>query len=404
MSSETVRPGYGRLTEVMEPPGHQVSGVRATTVGNPLHRAELVDLVRQAAADGSTLGVCGAGTKIDRGNAPSSLDLLVQTTGLNRIVEHAAGDLVVTVEPGVPLEELQAELAGSRQWLALDPPEPGATVGGIVAAAASGPRRLRWGTPRDLLIGLTVVLADGTVARSGGKVVKNVAGYDLGKLFTGSFGTLGIIAELTFRLHPLPPAHRVVTLSPATSVGEVVARIRGSGVQASAVEWDGERLTVLIEAAAPIAAAQAEKLRAAVGGDVGEDLPPGFGQLPWQRRTVQRRRDAGQIGLKVTHRLGALDAALTAAGRVLPHARVRAHAASGVLWLGHDDGTLDGLAELRSAIAELDGQVVVVEAPPEAKTGVDVWGPVGGLDVMRRVKEQFDPERRMSPGRFVGGL
>src|SRR5206468_5170099 len=116
------------------------------------------------------------------------------------------GDLVITVEAGVALADVQRVVAKAGQWLALDPPEVGATVGGVVATAASGPRRLRYGTPRDLLIGITVVLADGTIAKSGGKVVKNVAGYDLGKLFTGSFGTLGVIAECTFRLHPRQPA------------------------------------------------------------------------------------------------------------------------------------------------------------------------------------------------------
>src|SRR6185312_9164621 len=110
----------------------------------------------------------------------------------------------------VALADVQRTVATAGQWLALDPPEPGATVGGVVATAASGPRRLRYGSPRDLLIGITIVLANGTVARSGGKVVKNVAGYDLGKLFAGSAGTLGLITEVTFRLHPLPAARAFV--------------------------------------------------------------------------------------------------------------------------------------------------------------------------------------------------
>jgi len=384
--------------------GVVVDGVAPEDMAAPGSRDELVDAVNDAATAGRVLGVAGAGTKLDRGHPPSSLDLLIRTTGLDRIVEHAAGDLVVTVEPGVRLADLQDALIGSGQWLALDPPEPDATVGGVVAAAASGPRRLRWGTPRDLVIGMTVVLADGTVARSGGKVVKNVAGYDLGKLFTGSFGTLGIIAEITLRLHPRPRSRAVVTATPDDAAA-AVRSVRAGAAQPTAIEWDGSTLTVLIEGSPAAVDAQAADLAGRLEGEAGADLPEGFGELPWQRRAGEsRRQDAGRVGLKLTHRLGALDQALAAADRILPQARLRAHAGSGVIWLGHDEGHLDGLAALRREFAALDGQVVVVEAPPAAKADVDVWGPVRGLDVMRRIKEQFDPERRMSPGRFAGGL
>jgi len=162
-----------------------IDGVMPSRVAQPLNLADLANVMRAAATAGDAVGVSGGGTKINQGAVPTALDVLVSTASMNRIVEHAAGDLVVTAQAGVPLAELQDHVAGSRQWLALDPPEVGATVGGVVSAAASGPRRLLYGTPRDLLIGVTVVLADGTIAKSGGKVVKSVAGYELGKLFTG---------------------------------------------------------------------------------------------------------------------------------------------------------------------------------------------------------------------------
>ena len=165
----------------------------------------------------------------------------------------------------MPLADLQAALAPAGQWLALDPPEPRATVGGVVAANASGPRRLRYGTVRDLIIGITVVLADGTVAHAGGKVVKNVAGYDLAKLFCGSLGTLGMVVEAIFRLHPLPAATAVVTVqveSP-TEAGRAVQRLRRSALEPSAAElvvgelgWPG-RLTVVFEGIQPGVEAQA---------------------------------------------------------------------------------------------------------------------------------------------------
>src|SRR5437764_9766087 len=190
---------------------------------------ELADVLRDAYAAGRRVGVIGAGSK--RGWTPpgDAVEMTVATTALDAVVEHAVDDLVVTVQPGVRLGELQQQLAQHRQWLALDPPEPDATVGGVVAAAASGPRRLRFGTPRDLVLGVTVVLADGTVARAGGKVVKNVAGYDLGRLFAGSFGTLGVIASVTLRLHPSLVARRVVSTA-ADDPGEAARAVRRSPV------------------------------------------------------------------------------------------------------------------------------------------------------------------------------
>ena len=216
-------------------------------------------MLAAAAADGLAVAFAGGGSKLGLGNPPERVDLEVGTRGLNQVLEHAAGDLVVRAQAGVPLADLQAALAPAGQWLALDPPEPRATVGGVVAANASGPRRLRYGTVRDLIIGITVVLADGTVAHAGGKVVKNVAGYDLAKLFCGSLGTLGMVAEVIFRLHPLPAAAAVVTVeveSPAQA-GRAVQRLRRSALEPSAAElvvdemgWPG-RLTVVFEGIQP---------------------------------------------------------------------------------------------------------------------------------------------------------
>jgi len=159
---------------------------------------ELAAAMRESAG---TVRVRGSGTKWSWGTDAADPDVVVEISSMDRLVEHAAGDLVVTAQAGARLRDVQAVLGDTGQWLALDPPEAGATIGGVVATATSGPRRLRFGTPRDLLIGVTVVLADGTVAKSGGKVVKNVAGYDLSRLTLGSWGTFGVILEATFKLH-----------------------------------------------------------------------------------------------------------------------------------------------------------------------------------------------------------
>jgi glycolate oxidase FAD binding subunit len=371
---------------------YSVCGVQPASVSLPMNVADLTAVMRRAAVDGQTIGVCGARSKIDQGAVPASLDLLVGTANMDRIVEHAAGDLVVTAQAGVPLAALQEHVARAGQWLALDPPEVGATVGGVVASAASGPRRLLYGTPRDLLIGITVVLADGTVAKSGGKVVKNVAGYDLGKLYTGSFGTLGVIAECTFRLHPLATTRRVVT-APTDDPADAARRVLATGAAPSALEWNGQTVTAVIESVESAAIAQAADIAASIGGQISDALPDDFGARP-----------PGQVRLKVTHRLGALRQVLGVIASRLPHAPLRASIGSGVLYLGTDEAVLPGLASLREAVSAYDGGVVVLEAPAGLKRDLDVWGPARGIAVMRRIKDQFDPDGRMSPGRFVGGI
>ncbi len=196
--------------------GDAIDGVRPRFVVEPGSVEEVSALLRLAHRAGLAVAPRGGGTKLGWGATPRRLDLILSTARLNHVLEHAAGDLVLRAEAGVTLEALQAAVGKAGQRLALDPPGAGATLGGIVAANPSGPLRLRYGTVRDLLIGVTVVLADGTVAKAGGKVVKNVAGYDLCKLFTGSLGTLGVVVETIWRLHPLPAARRTVAIALAS--------------------------------------------------------------------------------------------------------------------------------------------------------------------------------------------
>jgi glycolate oxidase FAD binding subunit len=400
-----------------------VDGVPAELVAEPASVAEASRVLAAACRAGKKVVVVGNGSKLGLGNPPERADLVLRTRRLDRVLEHAAGDLVVRVEAGARLADLQAALAPAGQWLALDPPEPGATVGGVVAANASGPRRLRYGTVRDLIIGITVVLADGTMAHAGGKVVKNVAGYDLSKLFCGSLGTLGLIAEATFRLHPRPAAAAVVTLhvERPEQAGEAVQRLLRSTLVPSAIEllWPPGgpgRLTVVIEGIRPGVEAQAATA-ARLLGELGETEVPGAGgteaalsQLdasPWEK---------APIGIKVAVPPTELPGALTdlRAGW-LGHGRVAAHAGTGVLRVGLDgpdlgspdqvEAFVDIVAKARAALAARQGALVIAEAPPALKRLVDVWGPPGdAIELMRRVKRQFDPDRVLSPGRFVGGI
>jgi glycolate oxidase FAD binding subunit len=408
---------------------YAVDGVEPRFLARPRSVEEASQVLRAAADDGLAVAFVGGGGKLGLGNPPERLDLVVETRALDQVLEHAAGDLVVQAQAGVRLADLRRRLAPAGQQLALDPPEPRATLGGVVAANASGPRRLRYGTVRDLLIGITVVLADGTVARAGGKVVKNVAGYDLAKLFCGSLGTLGMVAEVIFRLHPVPAAAAVVTLGVEgpEQAGEAMRRLRGTALEPSAVEltvdefgWPG-RLTVLFEGIQPGVEAQAAAA-AELLGRVGEAAVAGPGGVEAALNQLGARPfEKAEYALKATfppaELAGVLDD-LAGTGRRWSGGPISAHAATGVLWVASAarEGDLPAdspafpmavaaIRELRKRVAARGGSLVLVKAPPELKRAVDVWGPPGDtIGLMRRVKERFDPDRRLSPGRFVGGI
>jgi glycolate oxidase FAD binding subunit len=373
----------------------QVAGVPARWVATPASTEEAAAVLTEAARRDLAVVVRGGGTKLDWGNPPGRLDLIVDTSGLTGIVEHAAGDLITIVRAGTTMGALAGGLPG--QQLALDA-APEATVGGTVAVGTSGPRRMLYGTVRDLLIGMTVVRPDGKVAHAGGKVVKNVAGYDLGKLFTGSYGTLGLITECAFRLHPRPAASAVVRkrfADPAPAVAAVLA----AQVVPSALEIDARpgaevEVAVLVEGSADGVRDRVATLEKLLGGDVTEGVPDWWGTYPW--------RD-GEAGLKLTAPLSKVPALLAAAGDVT----IRGSAGSGVLYAGlsADPATTVGAVErLRAAATRAGGHAIVLTAPPAVREITDMWGPVAGLALMRRVKDQFDPDHRFAPGRFVGGI
>ena len=383
-------------------PDDAVSGVVPREVVRPAGVAEVADVLRAAAADGLSVVPVGGGTKTSWALPPRSCDLLVDTTALDRVVEHVAGDLIVVAEAGVRLADLQSQLGSAGQLLGLDPPEEGATLGGVVSANASGPRRLKYGTARDLLIGITVVLADGTVASAGGKVVKNVAGYDLGKLYTGAHGTLGIVVSTTWRLHPVAPARRavVVELADTAQAAPLVLRLTRSTLTPSFVELVGSaggagRLVVGFESIAESVEAQATTALGLLGdGTASDDLPPDLGRRPG---------GPDDVLLRIAHLPTALPHVLAALPAGSP---VGASAATGVTYAAIPSrDAAAALPALRTAIAPYDGTAVVLRAPAEVREALDHWGPVGdALELMRRVKERFDPGQRMSPGRFVGGI
>jgi len=378
--------------------GDVVCGVPARWVAEPADTTAAAVLI--TAARGLSVAVRGGATKLDWGTPPRELDLLIDTRRLAGVVEHAAGDLITVVRAGTRMDELDRALHG--QCLALDAP-PGATAGGTVATGASGPRRLLYGTARELLIGITVVRPDGRVTRAGGKVVKNVAGYDLGKLYTGSYGTLGLITECVFRLHPEPAAAGYVRAAgpPGAAATVRAAQLVPSAIEVNAGPDAAPEIAVLVEGTPAGVAARAARAAELLGGAVTDEPPPWWGVPPWP---------AGGVGMKLTAALSAVPALVAAA--VDTGATVRGSAGTGVLYAGFAPAAggsglvaaVRSVRSLRAAATRAGGHGVVLTAPAEVRGAVDMWGPVAGLELMRRVKDRFDPDHRFAPGRFVGGL
>ncbi len=389
--------------------GDAVDGITPRWVAMPASNEECAELLRLADRDGLAVVPRGGGTKLGWGNRPRQVDVIVDTSRLNRVLAHEAGDLVVIAQAGTPLATVQDTVAGAGQMLGIDSLWSGATLGGIIAANASGPRRVRFGTMKDLLIGITVVLPGGTIAHSGGKVVKNVAGYDLGKLFTGSLGTLGLITETIFRLHARPPTRRAVQahLASPSALGLALQDVLRSHLTPTALEvrWDRSsgRLICLFESIEPSVAAQSDRAASILSRfgpvDVVDDISD-LERPPWAR---------GQTGLKimtVPARLpDVIETVLGAAGEHGIDCRIGGHAGVAVLLVALDGGPEAVASTITTLRSRLEQEfVVVLEAPAPVKERVDVWGNAPGGALMRRIKEQFDPGGIMSPGRFVGGI
>jgi glycolate oxidase FAD binding subunit len=398
-----------------------VDGVRPSIVVEPGTIEETSEVMKLASREELAVSPRGGGTKIGLGNPPRQVDLILSTARMDGIIEHVPGDQIVRVQAGLKLQDLQERLAESDQMLGVDPPEEGATIGGIVAANSSGPRRLRYGTVRDLIIGIKVVLADGTVAKAGGKVVKNVAGYDLSKLFTGSLGTLGVIAEANFRLHPIRETARTVFLEvdDHEKIVDVTQELTHSSfsqfvLDALEIRWEGDRgvIAALFEGIEPAVEAQSsvatEALRShgetsVLGEEDGEEFWESFARRPW---------DAGDVGLKIgappSDLTAVLASVLEAAERAGVEARLSGHAGTGVTFAGlsgGEDGLVEVVEEVREIRVRRNGSVVVQEAPLTVKERLDAWGAGGDyLGLTRRVKEKFDPGYTMNPGRFLGGI
>ncbi|WP_433799409.1 FAD-binding oxidoreductase [Actinomycetospora sp. CA-084318] len=374
----------------------------STTSLSPGSLVELRDAVRDAPGP---VVATGAGTAADWGGAVTADATAVSVGGLSGVIAHNPGDMTVSVGAGTPLSELQATLAESGQRVAFDAARVsrGATVGGLFATADAGPLALGFGSLRDLVIGVTVVLADGTVARSGGHVIKNVAGYDLAKLLHGAYGTFGVVAEIVLRLHPVPAATRTVAL-PVADLAALPAAGRAvtdTPVEAGALEVVDGRLLALLEGTEAGVEGRAARLVDLLGGGA-EVLSPADADAAWDahRAAVDRRPDDAavvRVGVAPT-RLGDLLAGLVDLGGT----HVTAAPATGVATLSvpADPSVVE---TVHARVAALGGTSTLRARP--AGAAVPAWGPAPtSAVVLRSVAAAFDPDQRLGRGRLAPWL
>ena len=392
-----------------------VAGVQPQMILEPSSEKELAAALRCANDAGLSVLPRGGGTKAAWGNPPVRADLILSTARLNRVIEHAWADLTVSVEAGCTIEKLQNVLAENGQHIALDPLWPErATVGGVLSTNDSGTLRIRYGALRDLIIGVTIALPDGTLASSGGKVVKNVAGYDLPKLAIGALGTLGVITRANFRLHPLPRSVRSLTfaargLDDANRMVLAVqdSRLAHTGLQARFTAGGTPAVDVRFEGTDAGLAAQEEALRKLAASAI-ETVT---GETVWQaRQELWYSADSAAIVKfsvlpasvaktcdRISHLADSLGVRWSAVvqGTGLGWLRVEASSAPAIHQVLHT---------LRPELEQLGGSLVVLQRPA-AMPAIDAWGRSGGaFPVMLSVKRQFDPRGVLNPGRFIGGI
>ena len=371
----------------------------------------------------------GSGTKLGIGNISQKPDIVLSTTGLNQVIEYEPADLTVTVEAGIRLTDLQKELVKHRQFFPLNPPyEDRCTIGGIISSNSSGPLRLRYGTSRNLVLGMKVVHADGTIIKSGGKVVKNVAGYDINKLYIGAYGTLGVISEVTLKLAPIP-MRQVILAAQFESITEAV----------------NAGMCIVKSQTLPMYVNLAINLQFRENADIKPTLLIAFGgdseTVDWQHNTTQSLMEQnGSLGVKIYEE--ELKDHITDTIREFPSVnkdvdhlvlkvnikrtditefvtltmiegyQMMIQLGNGVVYLKTPidrdsvyESLIETIRELRQRVMDMQGNLVVESVPVGIKQQVDVWGPIDRtIDLMKQVKVKFDGNNILNPGRFVSNI
>lgn len=421
--------GEALLVDGDEAARWRVQGKTPRLVSTPSSPEALAGVLKACAEAGAAVVPWGGGTQQNLGEPPARLDVVLRTQALNRVLEWEPADLTATVEAGMRFTDFQQVLAERNQRLPLDPPlDEAATVGGLIATNASGPRRLKDGALRDLVIGTRVAGVDGQVTRAGGKVVKNVTGYDINKLHIGALGTLGVLVEVTVKVAPRPETERtwLGVFATAQEAARMVSALLRRPITPTALELLNDqtaaRLGVTVAAGRWVLAARADGFAPAVARHLREfeaaareaGVQDGWavaeeeGKALW-RRYARLGAELRWTGRALTCRLALPPAALGTVGAEAARTGARplvwGSGTGALFWsVAAEDADQAWVAQLR-ALATQAGGALVVENRPAALTGLDVWGPPGGpLKAMRAIKAEYDPRGTLNPGRFVGGI
>lgn len=414
---------------------YAVDGVAPRMVVLPADEEQVAAVMRLTAEHQATVFPRGGGSHQSLGHTPERVDVVLGVQRIQRHIAYEPADMTTTVQAGLRLADLQQTLGTHGQFLALDPPAAATTtVGGTIAANTSGPRRLLYGSARDVVLGIAVIMADGTRTKAGGRVVKNVTGYDLNKLYIGSLGTLAVIVELTCKVHPRPPGEHTIgiALTEPTDLASMLHTVMQLPLRlnslellnAAAVSWlmqsaalsaiDAPYLLIArVEGPPEVTAKQQQRL---------VDALQRLGSLTvhtWEAEAQARLWRALEefpvavptlspqsVLVKASLRLSELPALLQASA-AWP---VMAHAGNGIAYVSlpaqnHDSSMLEQLRRLDTCIARLQGRRVIQYAPVAIKRQCEVWGSPGDdFALMRAMKACFDPQNRLNPGRFIGGL
>lgn len=426
----------GEKNIILEEETFTIDNVLPKVVISPTNIEEVSEIMKLASKHSLNVVPWGSGTKSALGNKPDGIDIVLSTKKLDRIIEHGASDLVATTECGISLKEFQSILKKENQFLALDPPhvKENATIGGIIATNDSGPERLRYGTVREFLIGITVVKADGTIFKGGSKVVKNVAGYDLPKLYVGSLGTLGIIVEATFRLYPVPEYSEtyIASFPELEDCQETVLSLLNSDLVLTSLEILNPELSSFIAKRHDLTldnksyslivgiknVEQAVKDQISTVKSISEK---NNGKGLVLSGLVEDKfwddiRDFPQKLIKTGLVVCKTSVLVTQIPKVLNHLEqlenkngvkiyTSTRAGNGIFLLtikGKAVSVKNTLVELRNFLSSIGGSLILQKAPYEIKKGFDVWGDMGsGLGIMKRIKANFDPDNILNPGRFI---
>jgi glycolate oxidase FAD binding subunit len=399
---------------------YRVDGKGAAVLCLPASEEEVAALLRLSAEAGAAVIPWGGGTAIGLGNVPARVDCIAATERLGRLVEHDDANLTATAGAGMTLASFQRSLAARGQFLPFDAPDPErATLGGLVASNRNGPRRMGYGAVRDRVIGIKAVLAGGERIKGGGKVVKNVAGYDMCKLFVGSLGTLGVITELTFKLAPLPE-RSATSLCRGTleSCMEIAGDILSSSLLPAAISVLGPRpgsssqrwsLAVWIEGFEESVRRHVAEVEARAGrrGTSAEVLEGEVHERIWQGAAAPAPGEGGAL-FRLTVPLASVKKVVAALDRRFGAAAgIVAHAGDGAIWiaLAAEIDAVRAFDEIAALAAGERGHAILAAGPLAAKEAVDVWGPApDAIDLMHAIKRELDPGGILSPGRFVGRI